>query len=104
MQRLLLAGLLALAGVMGLAAEGRADVVVRAPFVFVRVGRPYPLGPGGVVVRAPFVGVRVARPVYVVPPPAPTPAPAVPVEPGDPPPVPVDLRRLRSPLRSPSGR
>jgi hypothetical protein len=90
MQRLLLTSLLALAGIMGLAAEGRADVIVRAPFVCVQVGKPYPPGPRDLVVRTPFVTVRVARPVHLAPPPAPAAPQALPAQPGDPPPVPVD--------------
>jgi hypothetical protein len=84
-------GLLALAGVAGLAGSARAQVVVRAPFVTVGVGP-------GVYVRAPFVTVNLPpRSVVVRPVPA---RPALPPlgPPGNPPPVPVaELHTLPPP-------
>jgi hypothetical protein len=82
MRRYLLMGLPLLA----LAAPARADVVVRAPYVEVRVGNP-------IVVRAPFVTVVVPRrsvPVMAAPVRAP-----VPVAPGEQLPIPSDATPAR---------
>src|SRR5207248_2907670 len=86
----------------GLAGESQAEVVVRTPFVLVRIGKPHPPGPGDVVVRTPFVGVRVTRPAHVPACPAPTAPPTQPVEPGAPPPVPVDPPAEVSPAPRPA--
>src|SRR5580700_4915812 len=98
MRRLLLGGVLSLAGILGWTSSSQAQVFVRAPFVRVFVGGP------GVGVRAPFVnlwipnmnyppsvmyvppppGGLVAPPADVIPPnaelsPQPRPAPASPM-------------------------
>src|SRR5437868_14812968 len=64
MLRLSAIGLLSLAGLMGLASPGNAQVFVRAPFVRVFVGGP---GGPGVGVRAPFVNIWVPNRYYYPP-------------------------------------
>src|SRR3954468_14139651 len=71
MKRILVFGVLALAAV----APARADVIIRAPFVYVEVGP-------AVVVRAPFVNIVIPRrpalpPAQVIDP-GPPPVPQVP--------------------------
>jgi len=73
MSRLLLGGLLTVAGILGWTSSGQAQVFVRAPFVRVFVGGP---GGPGVGVRAPFVNLWIPNAVYppsvmYVPPPPP---------------------------------
>ncbi len=66
MRVLLLSGLIGLT----LTCAARAEVVIRAPFVHVRVGRP-------IVVEAPFVRIVAGAPRPALPPPSPV-MPAVP--------------------------
>jgi hypothetical protein len=65
MRFLSVVGLLALASVAILPAPAHAEVVVRAPYVAVRVGTPV-AGSSVVDVCAPFVRVRVAVPIVPV--------------------------------------
>ena len=88
MRRTFLYALLALAACAAWASSGRADWLVRAPFVTVRGGP-------GVSVQAPFVDIQVGGSVPV----APLPAPMVPVPPPPRPPAP-RTRRPPAPARA----
>jgi hypothetical protein len=83
MRRTFLYALLALAACAAWASSGRADWLVRAPFVTVRGGP-------GVSVQAPFVDIQVGGSVPV----APLPAPMVPVPPPPPRPAAVHVPTL----------
>ena len=85
MNHLLRASLALLLGVL-LTPACFADVVVRAPYVYVQVGQ-------STVIRVPFVnlvlpGRTTCRKTAVAP--VPVPVATTPIEPGDPPPVPVE--------------
>jgi hypothetical protein len=92
MKRTLLPAALALLLVAALVPAARADVEIRVPYVYVRVGQP-------IIIRAPFVRLVLPGPSCMVPRATPKSTVAVP---GDPPPVPVEAvpNRLVPPVQT----
>jgi hypothetical protein len=85
MKRVWLRPLLPALALTALAGAAEAQVVIRAPGVFVQVGRPIVVqAPGARVIVSPPGGPAAPAPVFPV---APTP---LPVDPGAPPPVPLE--------------
>ena len=83
MRKLIVAGLLAGAGLVGLTGSSRAEFFLRVPFVTVRIDR----GSGVFVGAGPAVVQVPGRPGVMAPAPAPAPADIkepVPADPGDP--------------------